>query len=111
MKKVLCVLTVAVCLMCSGLVYAESKVLTWDAPVTNEDGTPLTDLGGYKIYNNDVEVVDVGNVLTHTMDVTEGSYVFTVRAYDTAGNESINSNEVTYELKICPAPPENLVVE
>jgi ABC-type glycerol-3-phosphate transport system substrate-binding protein len=27
-----------------------SATLTWDAPTTNVDGTPLTDLAGYKVY-------------------------------------------------------------
>src|SRR4030067_1427045 len=28
-------------------------MLTWDAPTTNTDGSPLTDLAGYKIYYGD----------------------------------------------------------
>jgi hypothetical protein len=27
-----------------------TATLTWDAPTTNADGTPLTDLAGYRIY-------------------------------------------------------------
>jgi len=30
--------------------FAGSALLSWNAPSTNEDGTPLTDLAGYKIY-------------------------------------------------------------
>jgi ABC-type glycerol-3-phosphate transport system substrate-binding protein len=29
---------------------SNSATLTWDAPTTNVDGTPLTDLAGYKVY-------------------------------------------------------------
>ncbi len=29
---------------------SNSATLTWDAPTTNVDGTPLTDLAVYKIY-------------------------------------------------------------
>ncbi len=30
--------------------FAGTITLAWDAPTTNTDGTPLTDLAGYKIY-------------------------------------------------------------
>ncbi len=31
-------------------VEAGQAILSWTAPTTNEDGTPLTDLAGYKLY-------------------------------------------------------------
>jgi hypothetical protein len=54
---------------------SNSVTLSWIAPTTNEDGTPLTDLAGYKIYYPDM-------------------YYFTIVAYDTSGNESNYSNEM-----------------
>ncbi|MEW6214947.1 MAG: MopE-related protein [Nitrospirota bacterium] len=76
--------------------------MSWDAPTTNADGTPLTDLDGYKVYygtasGNYSEVVNVGRVTSHTINnLTNGAtYYFAATAYDIAGNESEYSNEVT----------------
>ena len=79
--------------------------LSWDAPTTNEDGSPLTDLDGYTLYWSAVSGdysapignLDVGNVLTVTVDAPDNSY-FVVRAYDQTGNQSANSNEVLFML-------------
>ena len=82
--------------------FAGEITLAWDAPVTNEDGTPLTDLAGYKIYygtssGNYTEIMDVGNETAHQFtglpDGTE--YFFAVTAYDASANESTYSNEVS----------------
>ncbi len=82
-------------------VYSGQATLSWDPPTTNADGTPLTDLAGYKIYygtssNNYFQNIDVGNVTTYTIDnLTDGlTYYFVATAYDTSGNESQYSNEV-----------------
>ena len=76
--------------------------LSWDAPTTNADGTPLTDLAGYKVYYGNYsgkysQNIDVGNVPTYTVDnLTDGlTYYFSITAYDTSGNESRYSNEVS----------------
>lgn len=82
-----------------------SATLTWDAPTNNADGTPLTDLAGYKIYYRTpsgyyTEVIDVGNVTTYKIEnLNPGTYYFTVTAYDTSGNESGDSNEVIKTIK------------
>ena len=75
--------------------------LAWDPPTTNADGTPLTDLAGYKIYygtssGNYGTSFDVGNVTTYTLtDLTKGqAYFIVATTYDTSGNESGYSNEV-----------------
>ena len=75
---------------------------SWDAPTTNADGTPLTDLAGYKVYygtssHTYSQNIDVGNVTTYTLNnLTEGyTYYFAVTAYDTLRNESDYSNEVS----------------
>jgi len=81
-----------------------SVTLQWDAPTTNEDGTPLTDLGGYKLYwGHETGVytksMDVGDVTTYTVSgLPDGLYYFAVTAYDTYGNESDFSNEVSTTL-------------
>jgi hypothetical protein len=84
-----------------GSVNPTSAVLDWTAPTTNADNTPLTDLGGYRIYygtspGSSAQTIDVGNVLTYTINnLSSGTYYFRVTAYDTAGNESAPSNEAS----------------
>ncbi len=83
--------------------------LEWDAPTTNEDGTPLTDLAGYKLYygpssgnytgsidvedTTSVEIATIIDVIYETLPVSD-TVCFAVTAYDTLGNESDYSNEV-----------------
>lgn len=79
-----------------------SLILTWEAPTTNVDGTPLTDLAGYKIYYGVSSgeytkvIIITDNITTYTIEnLSSGTYYFAVTAYDTAGNESAYSNEVS----------------
>ena len=78
--------------------------LQWDAPTTNVDGTPLTDLAGYKVYygnesGNYTNNIDVNNITTYEItNLADGTYYFAVTAYDTSGNESDYSNEVNKTL-------------
>ncbi|GBD96777.1 MAG TPA: hypothetical protein ENG83_07545 [Nitrospirae bacterium] len=84
----------------SGSTAISSATLSWDAPTTNSDGTPLTDLAGYKVYygtssSNYTESVDIGNTTGAVVDsLSPGTWCFAVTAYDTSGNESDYSNEV-----------------
>jgi hypothetical protein len=85
----------------SGDLLAVEINLSWDAPTTNADGTPLTDLAGYKIYyglssGNYSQNINVGNVLTYTVRnlLANITYYFVATAYDLSGNESAYSNEV-----------------
>lgn len=79
---------------------SHSATLTWDPPNINIDGTPLTDLAGYKIYygttsGNYTEVKDVGNVITYKVGgLQPGTYYFAVTVYDNSRNEGGYSNEV-----------------
>lgn len=89
-------------LLNASVLLAGDATLSWDAPTTNEDGTPLTDLSGYKIYygtssGNYSQSIDVGNITTYTVgNLTEGvTYFFVATAYDTSANESNYSNEVS----------------
>lgn len=74
--------------------------LAWMAPVTNMDGTYLTDLAGYRIHygetsSNYREQIDVGNKTCYVIgNLTSREWCFAVTAYDTSGNESNISNEV-----------------
>jgi len=93
---------------------AASVTLSWTAPTTNEDGTPLTDLAGYKLYYGAspgiyTNVLDVGNVLTYVWNVGEQegqTLYFNATAYDLSGNESIYNGEVSLTFPmIAPSPP------
>ncbi|MEW6571242.1 MAG: SBBP repeat-containing protein [Nitrospirota bacterium] len=82
--------------------YGGTATLLWEAPTTNADGTPLTDLSGYNVYYGTSslvynQVVNVGNATTHTVNNLESglTYYFAVTAYDSSGNESQYSNEVS----------------
>ncbi|RJQ50671.1 MAG: hypothetical protein C4526_11360 [Nitrospiraceae bacterium] len=82
--------------------FAANVTLEWDQPATNADGTPLTDLSGYIIYygaesGKYSQGLDVGNVLMYTIyDLfSDSSYYFAVAAYDSSGNESDFSNEIS----------------
>ncbi len=87
-----------------------SASLTWDPPTTNEDGTSLTDLAGYKIYygissGNYTDSIDVGDITTFSIDnipldtsFSSVTWCFAVIAYDTSLNESDYSNEVCTDI-------------
>jgi hypothetical protein len=86
----------------------EGVVLTlaWDAPTTNTDGSslnPATDLSLYKIYYGTAsltysQVVSVANpgttTISKTLNLSPGTYYFSVTTVDTSGQESGYSNEV-----------------
>lgn len=73
---------------------------TWTPPFLNDDGSPLVDLAGYRVYgsvnsgpfNMLQQVADPGATGTVVTGLTSGSWVFHVRAYDTEGFESVPSN-------------------
>ena len=81
---------------------AAQTTLAWTAPTTYSDGTPVTDLAGYKLYTGNAsgsyqQSVDVGNQTNYTLSsLSDGAtYYFAVTAYDTSGVESAFSNEIT----------------
>lgn len=95
-----------------GQVHAGSAKLTWNPPIDNEDGTPLEDLAGYTIYwgtssrnythSQTVSVcaacpipVGLEEEFTCLPLLPETTYYFAVTAFNTKGNESGYSNEVS----------------
>ena len=82
---------------------AGTATLTWTAPTTNVDGTPLTDLAGYKVYFGTTSKIysstvnaglNVGSPPSYVVNnLSTGIYYFAVTAYDTTGLESAYSNE------------------
>ncbi len=85
-----------------------SPPLVWDAPAAKTDGSPLTDLAGYRIYYGTVSgvytgYIDVpGNVtqyaiadLSSVVPVRGRTYFLAVTAFDSDDYESEASGETT----------------
>ena len=79
----------------------DSVTLNWQAPAQNVDGTPLTDLAGYRIYygqqsRNYSESVPINGTsrTDYSLNLSSGDYYFAMTAIDADGNESGYSNEV-----------------
>lgn len=77
--------------------------LSWVAPTTRVDGTPLGNLAGYRIrygtapgsYPNQVEVPNPGVTSCVIENLPAGTYSFVIVAYDAAGLESAHSAAVS----------------
>ncbi len=78
---------------------SSSASLSWSAPTHNEDGSPLTDLAGYRIYygtsasdlSNRVEIGNPATTGTVIQNLTAGTWFFAISAYTQAGVESSRS--------------------
>ena len=88
-----------------------SVTIAWTPPQTCEDGTPLNDLGGFKLYaglssRNYDTVTDVGNQSNKLVSnlVQGDTYYFSVTAYDAQINESAYSEELIYTVPEDPMP-------
>ncbi len=75
--------------------------LNWVPPTENVDGSPLTDLAGYRIYYGEqsrayTEELAVSDAAAtgQNVELRSGSYYFAMTALDADGNESAYSNEV-----------------
>jgi hypothetical protein len=83
-----------------------SLTLGWEAPTQNSNGTPITDLAGYKIHYgtasaNYTKVVAVSNpsLSRYVLDSLEsGTYFFAITAYNSKGIESTLSGEISATL-------------
>ena len=80
-----------------------SVTLNWVVPTQNEDGTPLTDLAGYKIlwgttsgnYPNSVTINDK-NATSYVVDnLSSGTYEFVATSFNSSGVESRYSSPAT----------------
>ena len=73
-----------------------AATLSWTAPTENADGSPLTDLAGFKVYwgtsqgnyPNSTTISNPG-VTTYMVDqLPPATWFFVATAYDSFGNES-----------------------
>jgi hypothetical protein len=80
-----------------------SVTLSWTAPTENEDGSPLVDLSGYRIYwgttpgnyPNSLTIDDTG-LTTYVIDnLAPDTYEFVATSFNAAGIESAYSNPST----------------
>lgn len=77
-----------------------TATLSWTAPVSNTDGSALTDLAGYDIhYGNSpstmatvIQVANAGATSYTVSNLASGTWYFTVSAYTTSGLDSAPSN-------------------
>jgi len=77
-----------------------SATLTWTAPTENANGTPVTNLAGYRVYygtspsdlSQSVEVTGADTTTYAVENLPAGTYYFAVAAYNTSGVESEQSN-------------------
>ncbi len=79
--------------------------LGWDAPISDIDGSPITDVAGYRLYYGLESgmysgFIDAGNstrlaMATLSSTLTPGTYYVAVAGYDSDGVEGPLSNEIT----------------
>jgi len=78
-----------------------SVTLTWTPPTENEDGTPLTNLAGYRLrfgaqsgnYTNVINIANPGLATYVLGGLAKGTYYVVISAYNQSGIESQYSNE------------------
>jgi hypothetical protein len=80
-----------------------SVTLSWTPPTTNSDGSPLTDLAGYRIvygtasrtYTQSLTIGAPSVASASIEGLAQGTWYFAVKAYTAAGVESDLSNEAS----------------
>jgi hypothetical protein len=80
-----------------------SATLTWTAPTTNTNGTPLVDLAGYKVYwrnggttyPNSATIQNPGLTTYVVTPLTPGTWSFVVAAVNSRGVESVLSSSAS----------------
>ena len=85
--------------------YGATVELTWNANTES-------DLAGYKLYSGTAAgqygaPIDMGKVTAYQMTITPSvgaTYYFALTAYDTSGNESVKSSEVSAFIPDANAP-------
>lgn len=80
-----------------------SATLSWQPPTTRTDGSPLTNLAGYRIrygtssgnYPNLIGIPNGGLTSAAIENLPPATWYFIISAYDTVGAESVNTSPVS----------------
>ena len=93
---------------------ATSALLSWDGATRNTDGSSLTDLAGYRVYQGSAQQLTIiqqlifsspgGRRSTTISGVADGNNCFAITAFDTANNESTLSAVTCLDLASTPDP-------
>ena len=93
----------------------QTAVLSWDRPSTSADGSALTDLQGFRVYQGNEQQLSIVQEIaesgagtrrqTQIDNVVPGNNCFAVTAYDRSGNESTLSSVVCRDSAGAPALP------
>jgi hypothetical protein len=84
-----------------------SVTLSWTPPTENEDGSPLMDLAGYRIYwqnalgteTRTIKIDNPGLSMIVIDDLAAGTYEFAMTSFNADGIESSRSNTITRVVK------------
>jgi hypothetical protein len=102
--------TTTVALPAFSIVVADANpsnvTLSWVPPTENADGSSLVDLKGYKVhygsaskdYSDTIQVANAGLTTYVVQNLAAGKYYFAVTAYNSAGQESSLSPEVSTQV-------------
>ena len=77
-----------------------AATLSWTAPTKNADGSPLTDLDGYRVYYgttagvypNSITISNPGVTSYMVENLSSGTWYFVIAAFNQAGREGGFSN-------------------
>ncbi len=80
-----------------------SATLGWNPPTTREDGTPLTNLAGFRLrygnsagnYPNTITIDNPGVTTYVVENLASGTWYFVVAAFDSAGDQSANTSPLS----------------
>ena len=84
-----------------------TATVSWAPPTSRTDGTPLTDLAGYRVYYgtssgtypNKVQIDNPGVTTYVVENLAPATYYFVTTAFDATGAESDYSNVASKTIK------------
>lgn len=94
-------------------VFAANAVISWTPPTSNTDGSPLTDLSGYRLYSGCVAsgqyeraALTLGTITSYDLGglPSVGTCYFALGSLNAAGTESARSNEAAKFMGALAAP-------